>query len=136
MSQKVTYRVSELRGRPDWHQIVSVGRLSGDGRFITLGDDAPIEPRTDRAVQSSSRPEIARPEPNVARVARPWPLWAKMIRLLRRKPDKGIGDTLERLFKRFGVASGVKWLSQITGHACKCKTRRDGLNISWPYIGV
>ena len=47
-----------------------------------------------------------------------------------RKKDRGLGDTVERVFEKTGVARVAKW---ILGEDCGCDTRRDKLNELFPY---
>ena len=47
-----------------------------------------------------------------------------------RKKDRGLGDTVERVFEKTGVARVAKW---ILGEDCGCDTRRDKLNKLFPY---
>ena len=47
-----------------------------------------------------------------------------------RKKDRGLGDTVERVFEKTGVARVAKW---ILGEDCGCDTRRDSLNRIFPY---
>ncbi|HEV2329259.1 MAG TPA: hypothetical protein VGY56_10765, partial [Verrucomicrobiae bacterium] len=102
------YRITQLRQRADWHEIMSQGTVSGDGRWLMLQEGA----ETNLGVSSAARGEKAAHKPNAAQVQ--WPLWAKTIKLLRRDGDRGIGDTLGRLFARLGIVWGVKWLGRVT----------------------
>jgi hypothetical protein len=115
---------------------VEIDDQLGESLLARCATGPAIVPEAKRAMQSSARRENTRPGANVAQVARQWPWWAKLVRFRRRQPERGIGDTLERIFGRLGIAWGVKWLGKVTGRVCKCKTRRDGLNISWPYNAV
>lgn len=47
--------------------------------------------------------------------------------------DKGVGDTLERVIKKTGLASLAKGYEKITGKPCGCLARRDRLNSEYPY---
>ena len=47
-----------------------------------------------------------------------------------RKKDRGLGDTVERVFEKTGVAKVAKW---ILGEDCGCDSRRDSLNRIFPY---
>ena len=44
--------------------------------------------------------------------------------------SKGLGDTLEKVFKKTGIDKVAKW---VLGEDCGCETRRDRLNYLFPY---
>lgn len=46
------------------------------------------------------------------------------------KKARGLGDTVEAVFEKTGVAKVAKW---ILGEDCGCDTRRDALNRMFPY---
>jgi hypothetical protein len=46
------------------------------------------------------------------------------------KKAKGLGDTVEKVFEKTGVAKVAKWL---LGEDCGCDARRDKLNELFPY---
>jgi hypothetical protein len=47
-----------------------------------------------------------------------------------RKPDKGLGDTVEKIFKSVGVDKLAKWA---LGEDCGCQERKEHLNKLFPY---
>ena len=47
-----------------------------------------------------------------------------------KQPLKGIGDVVEKVFKKTGIAKAAKFL---LGEDCKCDERRDTLNKIWPF---
>ena len=47
-----------------------------------------------------------------------------------RKPDKGLGDTVEKIFKSVGVDKLAKWA---LGEDCGCQERKEVLNRLFPY---
>lgn len=47
-----------------------------------------------------------------------------------REHAKGLGDTLEKVFEKTGVAKVVKW---IAGEDCGCDKRKEKLNQIFPY---
>ena len=46
------------------------------------------------------------------------------------KKSRGLGDDLEKLFEKTGIAKAVKW---IAGEDCGCERRRDLLNKAFSY---
>jgi len=47
-----------------------------------------------------------------------------------RKADKGLGDTVEKIFKSVGVDKLAKWA---LGEDCGCQERKEVLNRLFPY---
>ena len=43
-------------------------------------------------------------------------------------PDRGIGDTIERITKATGIKSVVDKVSEATGVDCGCEERKERLN--------
>jgi hypothetical protein len=62
----------------------------------------------------------------------PRPLLARRIAALRRPEDAGIGDTLNRIFSKFG-GSQFKWFFEAIGIDCGCDDRQSVLNAWYPY---
>jgi hypothetical protein len=59
-----------------------------------------------------------------------WPKWALRVKLLKSKSDKGVGDTLSRLFG----GKITKWAySKLKGGDCGCSTEQERLNQKYPY---
>jgi len=51
-----------------------------------------------------------------------------------RPPDRGLGDTVERVLDRTGIGSVAKRvIKSVTGRPCRCRKRRDQLNRLVPY---
>jgi len=51
-----------------------------------------------------------------------------------RPPDRGLGDTVERVLSAMGVGPAYKRLHRrLTGRPCGCAKRRDKLNRLMPY---
>ena len=48
-------------------------------------------------------------------------------------PSKGLGDTLEKVFKATGIKKAVHWL---LGEDCGCDKRKEYLNQMFPYSRV
>lgn len=44
--------------------------------------------------------------------------------------SKGLGDTVEKIFEKTGIAKAVKW---IAGEDCGCEQRKEKLNKLFPY---
>lgn len=128
---KLTYRVSEIRNSPDWHRIMSEGRLSGDGKFVTIGQDDPAPPSVPHGPQAQPKP-AAVPEIKPVPFER-WPVWAKTIAASRVEGDGGVGDTAERLFGAFGGELFKAGFKKLTGIDCGCKRRKELWNQQYPY---
>ena len=51
-----------------------------------------------------------------------------------RPPDRGVGDTVERVLRVTGIGRLAKWLIRaLTGKPCGCGQRRERLNHLVPY---
>ena len=50
-----------------------------------------------------------------------------------KEQSKGLGDTVEKIFKKTGIDKVAKWL---LGEDCGCDTRKDTLNRMFPYNRV
>lgn len=55
-----------------------------------------------------------------------WKEWKKNFN----KQSKGVGDTVEKVFKKTGVDKVAKWA---LGEDCGCDERKDKLNYLFPY---
>jgi len=77
------------------------------------------------AVDSNSRNKI---ETSIER----WPLVVRGIARRRIGTDLGVGDTVERIIKRFG-GDGFKWIMKRLGIECGCEDRKSLLNKLFPY---
>jgi len=51
--------------------------------------------------------------------------------LRQKKTSKGLGDTVEKVFKATGIDKVAKW---ILGEDCGCEERKEKLNKMFPYI--
>lgn len=52
-----------------------------------------------------------------------------------RPKDRGLGDTLERVFHAVGLDRIAKAKERLTGKPCGCAGRRDKFNALFPYRG-
>jgi len=62
-------------------------------------------------------------------------LWPPRFQNLARKripTDKGVGDTLERRYARFGGRL-YKWVWKLIGKPCSCENEQAWLNARFPY---
>ncbi len=50
-----------------------------------------------------------------------------------KKASKGLGDTVEKIFKKTGIDKVAKWL---LGEDCGCESRKQTLNQMFPYNRV
>lgn len=74
-----------------------------------------------------------RPKPNPAKPYAEWPRIVKAIAKRRREGEKGVGDTLERVFAKLGAKALTKVYTKVTGKTCGCAHRKDALNLIYPY---
>lgn len=58
--------------------------------------------------------------------------WVRLVRLLRKSDDDGIGDTVARIAKVFG-GERFKAFSKKIGLPCGCSERQAEWNERWPY---
>ena len=56
--------------------------------------------------------------------------WKAKFELENESKSKGLGDTVEKVFKATGVDKVAKWLF---GEDCGCKERKEKLNYLFPY---
>ena len=50
-----------------------------------------------------------------------------------KKTSKGLGDTVEKVFKATGIDKVAKW---ILGEDCGCEERKEKLNKMFPYMDL
>jgi hypothetical protein len=68
-----------------------------------------------------------------ARPAKQWPPWARILQRRRLDGEAGLGDTAERIVGALGGEHFKFWFRLVTGHDCKCASRKDWLNAKYPY---
>lgn len=61
-----------------------------------------------------------------------WPALVRRVAAFRVATDVGVGDTLERLFAKFGGRQ-FKWMMAAAGVVCGCDDRQRFLNNRYPY---
>jgi len=61
-----------------------------------------------------------------------WPRWAKFVHKLRKRDDRGIGDTVKRLAGRNGKRF-KRWYLATAGEECGCANRQHLWNAIYPY---
>jgi hypothetical protein len=62
-----------------------------------------------------------------------WPLFARIISMLRTDEDRGIGDTVARNLSKFGANALKRVFKRLTGRECGCADRQAALNHLYPY---
>lgn len=62
-----------------------------------------------------------------------WPRLARLVAKLRKDGERGVGDTLARVFRRIGAKSMADAYTLLTGQPCGCADRQRKLNERWPY---
>ena len=62
-----------------------------------------------------------------------WPAWAKLLAARKSEPDKGVGDTFQRLAASMG-GELFKKLAKSMGLPCGCDARQADWNRLYPYI--
>lgn len=63
-----------------------------------------------------------------------WPIKVVMMSKLRKEVDAGVGDTIARII---GPTTSAAWKAaflNMTGHDCGCDSRRNRLNLLYPYL--
>lgn len=70
--------------------------------------------------QSASQPSV-------------WPLWAKAIKSMAIEADKGVGDTVARVFGVVGGGQFKEWFKKSFGRSCGCSERQESLNKQYQY---
>lgn len=60
------------------------------------------------------------------------PRWVRLVRILRKPEDKGVGDTVQRIAATFGGERFKAWAERI-GIPCGCTQRQKEWNRVWPY---
>ena len=61
-----------------------------------------------------------------------WPLWARSLATMKSETDKGVGDTAEWVFGRFGGSQFKKAVKKL-GINCGCGERKEDWNGRYPY---
>lgn len=75
----------------------------------------------------------ASPPPKIQVAYRPkWPVLIRVLYFMRQTNDTGVGDTVERIFAKFG-GTQFKWLMDRLGVNCGCEDRKQYLNRIFPY---
>lgn len=62
-----------------------------------------------------------------------WPWAARIVAKMRADVDKGIGDTLQRLFAKLGGEWVKATYHTLTGKSCGCESRQRRANELFPY---
>ncbi len=87
-------------------------------------------------VDHPAYPHATKPAPPARRE---WPLAARSLKRFRSEADKGVGDTLARVFnklpvyKSMGAGDAFKVFMARIGVDCKCESRQAKLNSLYPY---
>lgn len=58
--------------------------------------------------------------------------WVRLVKLLRKPEDQGVGDTVQRIAAKFG-GERFKAFSKRIGIPCGCTDRQAAWNQQWPY---
>lgn len=61
-----------------------------------------------------------------------WPLWAKALKIVAKRQDKGIGDVVARIIGEENSEAFKAWHLKTFGKACGCKGRQDRWNRMYP----
>jgi hypothetical protein len=61
-----------------------------------------------------------------------WPTWAKLLALIAKPEDRGIGSVIERTIGPFGGTSFKVWYEVTFGKSCGCSERRESFDIQFP----
>lgn len=60
------------------------------------------------------------------------PRWVRLVRMLRKPEDSGVGDTVARIAARFGGERFKQWSAKLR-IPCGCTDRQAAWNERWPY---
>jgi hypothetical protein len=58
--------------------------------------------------------------------------WVRVVKLLRKPEDRGIGDTVQRHLATLGGERFKQWAKDV-GIPCGCTERQEQWNSIWPY---
>jgi hypothetical protein len=135
----MTFLISDLKQRPElWHKIMFDGQLNHGGHKVTVPDKLAEElKRAGHTSPASVEPDLEPPSGRGSRAAtpaqtNPWPLWAKLLRLMASNRDAGLGDILARWLKFMGGNLYKKWHLRQHGKPCKCAAHQTRLNSRFP----
>jgi len=137
----MNFRIAELKKYPPaWHRVMFVGRLSNGGFHVTIPDALAAQLRAE-GIALPKHEEIFIPvfvKNSVKMTGKsiqldPFPWWARLLRLLSKRSDRGLGDTLNRLLIFVGGNRYKKWHLQKHGRPCQCNTRQTRLNARFPF---
>jgi hypothetical protein len=62
-----------------------------------------------------------------------WPVWARMIWLVRKKEDRGVGDVVERTIGPASSKAFQAWYKRTYGRSCGCSRRKAEWNQQFPF---
>lgn len=62
-----------------------------------------------------------------------WPLWARMVWLVRKESDKGVGDTVRRTIGEANSKAFQSWYQTTFGKSCGCARRQREWNKQYRY---
>lgn len=104
--------IAHCKTRPDvWTAVAPSLRMSRDGLTAETGVSVPgLKP---------------------IKIVTVWPCWAKALRLIRRKGDRGVGDVVAR----WAGLTGIHWAMKRTGldKQCGCGDRWTKLNLEYSF---
>ncbi len=83
----------------------------------------------------NQRLQIA-PTPSVAIPHAQWPYLVRWIAQRRIDGEIGVGDTVHRVFSKFGGTALSEAYERLAGRPCGCKDRQAWLNQRYPYPAV
>ena len=111
--------------RPEgyYEDVISRGRIDGEVVFIEERDYQEL-----RAKYKGGR---------IAQVIKPlpyseWPVWAKALRFMAKRTDKGIGDVIRRTIGEENSDKFKAWFKKTTGKDCGCAGRQSKWNLMYP----
>lgn len=61
-----------------------------------------------------------------------WPRWVKLVAMLRKPEDKGVGDTVASIAAKMGGDKFKVWAERLK-IPCGCSERQDLWNVRYPY---
>lgn len=125
--------LTELRKNKKYHQLLSSGQLTPDGTAVEINDvAAKLILENEAILVVEEKPEVViwpSPVPEDQ-----WPAWAKQIARFKNGVDRGVGDTAERIFGKFGGESFKFRYKQMIGSDCGCGYRKELWNHLYPYV--
>jgi len=129
--------LSDLARCPQlWHELIPIGELRGGDlkiedehalRLSTCAESIPVRNWGEEGFLIKQPPK-PKPMPRDE-----WPLHIRLLVLVAKPEDKGIGDVIARVVGPIGGDAFKVWYEKAFGKSCGCSERQETLNQTYPF---